>query len=113
VASYYENSTTASFYTLAHLEHHFNGLLTNKIPLFRKLNWHLVAGGNTFYVNKNSNHIEVFAGIENILKIFRVDVVMAYLSNREPITVLRIGAGGLFGNSLRSGGQGSGLSVKF
>ncbi len=113
VASYYENSTTASFYTLAHLEHHFNGLLTNKIPLFRKLNWHLVAGGNTFYVNRSSNHIEIFAGIENILKILRVDVVMAYASNREPVTVLRIGAGGLLGSSLRPGGQGGGLSVKF
>ncbi len=44
LAPYYANSTTASFYATAHLEHHFNGLLTNKIPLFRRLHWDLVGG---------------------------------------------------------------------
>jgi hypothetical protein len=36
VAPYYANSTTASFYSTLHAEHHFNGLLTNKIPLFKR-----------------------------------------------------------------------------
>ncbi len=48
LAPYYENSTTESFYAVGHLEHHFNGFLTNKIPLFKRLNWHLVGGGNAF-----------------------------------------------------------------
>ncbi|MBL0358465.1 MAG: carboxypeptidase-like regulatory domain-containing protein [Chitinophagaceae bacterium] len=48
LVSYYAFSNTAPFFVQAHLEHHFNGLLTNKIPYFRKLNWHLVAGTNTF-----------------------------------------------------------------
>jgi hypothetical protein len=36
VAPYYANSTTASFYATGHIEHHFNGLLTNKIPFFKR-----------------------------------------------------------------------------
>ena len=101
LAKYYENSTISSFYAIAHLEHHFNGLLTNKIPLFKKLNWNLVAGANTFYVNEKNNYVEVFAGLENILKIFRVDVVAAFEDGKRGHTGIRIGTGGLLGNSIR------------
>ncbi|MFZ4058615.1 MAG: DUF5686 family protein, partial [Ferruginibacter sp.] len=107
LASYYANSTNASFYMLGHVEHHFNGLLTNKIPFFNRLNWNLVAGSNAFYVNKNSNYIEVFAGIENILKIFRVDFVAGYRNGGKPLTGIRIGTGGLIGGSIKTSGSGS------
>ncbi len=113
LASYYGNSTTASFYSVAHLEHHFNGLLTNKIPLFKKLNWFLVAGTNTFYVNSNNNHVEIFAGIENILKIFRVDFVAAYENGRRGQTAFRIGFGGLIGGSMNTSGKGNNISFSF
>ena len=113
LASYYGNSTTASFYSVAHLEHHFNGLLTNKVPLFKKLNWFLVAGTNTFYVNNSNNHVEVFAGIENILKIFRVDFVAAYENGRRGQTALRIGFGGLIGGSMNTSGKGNNISFNF
>lgn len=103
LAPYYANSTTASFYTTAHLEHHFNGLLTNKIPLFRKLNWNLVGGGNAFYVNKSNNYAEAFVGLENIFKIARVDFVAAYLNGKSAQTGIRIGFGGLLGSSIRVG----------
>ena len=59
LASYYANSTTEKFYGIGHLEHHFNGLFTNKIPLFNRLKWHLVAGSNAFYVNNNNNYVAV------------------------------------------------------
>jgi len=101
VAPYYANSTTASFYATAHLEHHFNGLLTNKIPLFKRLNWNLVAGTNAFYVNADNNYIEVFGGLENILKIFRVDVVASYLNGDTGQVAFRIGLGGLLGGKIR------------
>ena len=113
LASYYGNSTTASFYSVAHLEHHFNGLLTNKIPFFKRLNWFLVAGTNTFYVNNSNNHVEVFAGIENILKIFRVDFVAAYENGRRGQTAFRIGFGGLIGGSMNTTGKGNNISFNF
>jgi hypothetical protein len=101
LAPYYRNSTTEAFYAVGHLEHHFNGFLTNKIPLFKRLNWHLVGGGNAFFVNKDNNYVEVFGGIENILKLFRVDVVASYLNGYKGQVGLRIGLGGLLGGSIR------------
>lgn len=101
IAPYYGNSTTAGFYAVAHLEHHFNGLLTNKIPLFRRLNWHLVGGGNAFFVNRDNNYVEVFAGLENIFKIVRIDVVGSYLNGKQGQVGIRIGLGGLIGGAVQ------------
>jgi len=100
LAGYYDNSTASSFYTFGHLEHHFNGLLTNKIPLFKRLNWNLVGGGNAFYVNGKNNYVEVFAGLENVLKVFRVDFVAAYSNGKSTTTGIRIGTGGILGGSM-------------
>lgn len=101
IAPYYRNSTTANFYAVAHLEHHFNGLLTNKIPLFRRLNWYLVGGGNAFFVDKDNNYVEVFAGLENIFKIIRIDVVGSYLDGNRGQVGIRIGLGGLIGGAVQ------------
>ncbi|HYE53214.1 MAG TPA: DUF5686 and carboxypeptidase regulatory-like domain-containing protein [Chitinophagaceae bacterium] len=92
---YYRYSNTSKLFLEAHAEHHFNGLLTNKIPLFRKLNWHLVGGANAFYVNRSTSYIEAFAGIENILKILRVDFVWGFEYGRPSTAGIRIGIGGL------------------
>ncbi|MBK8519953.1 MAG: carboxypeptidase-like regulatory domain-containing protein [Chitinophagaceae bacterium] len=100
MAHYYIYSTTSSFYAYGHLEHHFNGLITNKIPLFKRLNWNLVAGSNALYVNKLNNHVEVFAGLENLIKIFRVDLLVSYRNGSYERTGIRIGAGGILGGSL-------------
>lgn len=97
LAKYYEYSNTEPFFAFAHLEHHLNGLITNKIPLFKRLNWNLVAGTNTFYVNKNSNHVEIFVGIENLFKVFRVDFVAAFEDGHKGVTGIKIGGGGLLG----------------
>jgi hypothetical protein len=95
LAPYYANSTSAAFYTIGHIEHHFNGLLTNKIPLFNRLKWHAVAGANAFYVDKNSNYIEAFVGVENIFKVLRVDFVTAYRNGTKGDFGIRLGFGGL------------------
>lgn len=101
LAPYYRYSTTAAFYATVNAEHHFNGLLTNKIPLFNKLKWNLVAGANAFYVNSDNNYVEVFGGLENILKVIRVDVVAGYQSKQDTRIGVRIGFGGILGNLVR------------
>ena len=115
LAPYYQNSTTAAFYSFGHLEHHFNGMLTNKIPLFKRLNWNLVVGSNAFYVNRSNSYVEVFAGLENILKLFRLDLVGAYTNGHRGLAELRIGAGGILGSQLRANAPrrrgGGGMSV--
>lgn len=100
LAPYYKYSNAEKFYALAHVEHHFNGLLTNKIPIFNKLKWNLVLGSNTFYVNRNNYYVEGFAGIENIFKFFRVDFVTAWQPGLGNTYGVRIGFGGLLGKSI-------------
>ena len=111
LASYYANSTTERFYAFGHVEHHLNGLLTNKIPLFRKLNWNMVVGSNAFFVNKNNNYIEIFGGLENILKTFRLDAVIGYDRNNNISTGLRLGFGGLLGGSVSRSNDGVSISL--
>lgn len=96
LAPYYAYSTNDRFFSTAHVEWHLNGLLTNKIPLMKKANWNLVTGGNAFYVGQNRNYSEVFVGVSNILKVFRVDYVWGWDGNtRRWVNGLVIGAGGL------------------
>jgi hypothetical protein len=87
----YKYSNKARFYGLVHIEHHFNGFLTNKIPGFKKLNWHLVAGINAFYINKNTYYTEYMLGFENILKQFRCDMVRSTFKGEKAIYEFRIG----------------------
>ena len=78
---YYAFANTESFFSTAHVEYHLNGLLTNKIPYFRKLNWFLVTGTNLLYNKSNNNYGEAFVGLENIFKVFRVDYVRSFNKN--------------------------------
>ena len=101
LAPYYRYSNAEEFYAFGHAEHHFNGLLTNKIPLFNKLRWNLVGGANTFFVNKDNYYVEVFAGLENIFKLFRVDFVNAYQPGLGNKFGVRVGFGGLIGGKVQ------------
>ena len=91
LANYYSNSTTAKFYLFGHLEHHFNGLITNKIPLFKRLKWNLVGGGNAFYVNNSNNYSELFVGLENIANFFRIDFIAGYNNGKEVRSAFKFG----------------------
>lgn len=98
LAPYYRFSNTANLYGQGHVEWHLNGWLTNKIPGFRRLNWHLVGGSNVLYIDKDNYYAEVFAGLENIgFKMFRfgrVDLVAGYESGRgKPSVGIRVGLG--------------------
>jgi hypothetical protein len=79
--NYYQYSTTAPFYAEAHVEYHMDGLLSNKIPVFRKLNWFFVLGANGLYTTDPKEYGEVFISIENIFKIGRIDFIQAFGQN--------------------------------
>jgi hypothetical protein len=102
LAKYYANSTTADLYGFLHLEHHLNGLLTNKVPILNKLKWNMVVGTNSFYVNRNSNYAELFVGLENIFKLFRVDMVWGFENGKQGRAEMRIGTGGILGGNVKA-----------
>ncbi len=95
LAPYYLYSNTANLYGEAHVEYNMNGLLTNKIPLFRQARWNLVTGSNTLFINTNNYYTEVYVGIDNLgFKIFRflrVDVVRSWDHTKQAHTGIRIG----------------------
>ena len=101
MAPYYAYSNAAHFYWAGYTEHHFNGLLTNKIPLFRRLNWNLVGGFNVFYISGADNFEEMSWGLENIFKIIRIDWVTSWREGSYFQTGIRIGTGGLLGDGMR------------
>ena len=78
LAPYYKYSNTSKFQGTAHIEYHLNGFLSNKIPGFKKLNWFFVGGANALHINKGANYYEFFGGIENILKVIRIDFVQGF-----------------------------------
>lgn len=90
LAKYYEFANTDKFHALAHIEYHLNGFLTNKIPVFKKLNWFLVSGTNQLFLNNGNHYAEYFLGLENIFKIFRIDAVQGKNSSGESRHGLRI-----------------------
>ena len=81
---YYAYSNTSKFYTTAHIEYHLNGLLSNKIPVFKKLNWFFVLGGNALYNNDTKQgYYEALFSIENIFKVLRVDFVKSFPNAKD------------------------------
>lgn len=95
LAPYYLNSNTEPFYTSLNAEHHFNGFLTNKIPLFNRLKWYLVGATNMYYVNQSNNYMELSIGLENIgfkmFRFMRVDGIVGYTNFKTPVYGVRIG----------------------
>lgn len=83
------------------VEHHFEGFFFSKIPLFRKLKWREIAGAKFLVGRINEQNIQTLIlpsnlaslnngpyseadlGIENILKVIRIDAVwrLSYLNN--------------------------------
>nr|NQU92315.1 carboxypeptidase-like regulatory domain-containing protein [Bacteroidota bacterium] len=98
--NYYE--FVSDKYISAYYTHHFDGFFFNRLPLFRKLKWREVAFarglvGGMDKANKDFSvfpdglytldkpYFEAGAGIENILKIFRVDAIwrLSYLDHPD------------------------------
>lgn len=94
----YQFSNISRFYMLAHLEHNFNGFLTNKIPGIKKLNLYLVTAANGFYINHNKYYYELSAGFDNIFKQLRIDFVQSFVNGKAYQHAFRIGFSRLGGN---------------
>lgn len=87
----YQFSDKSRSYIQGHFEYNLKGFLTNKLPGIRRLNIYLVGGANGFYINSNKYYYELFAGIDNIFKRFRVDFVQSYLNGKKWDNGFRIG----------------------
>jgi hypothetical protein len=89
---YYRYSTNKSYFS-SHYEHHFNGFITNKIPLIKKLKLQAVATVNYLNTSTLDQYIEFGIGLEHIFKIGRID----YFTSRSSVVPnthsIRIGVG--------------------
>ncbi|TXK33874.1 carboxypeptidase-like regulatory domain-containing protein [Pontibacter qinzhouensis] len=89
----YYRYSTANKYLEGHFEHHFDGFLFNKIPLFRKLKWQEVVSLNYLNTVASGNYVEIGLGIEHIFKVVRVDFVTSFQEGSKARTGLMIGLG--------------------
>jgi hypothetical protein len=87
---YYAYSNTEKFYSTGHVDYHFNGLLTNKIPWFKRLNIFLVTGGSMLYLKNGTTYSEASVGLENILKVIRIDYVKSFVSSNGGSNGIRV-----------------------
>ncbi|MHC2993673.1 hypothetical protein OB13_19600 [Pontibacter sp. HJ8] len=89
---YYRYSTN-NRYLEGHFEHHFNGFLFNKIPLFRRLKWQEVVSLHYLNTIESENYFELGLGIEHIFKVLRVDFMTSFQQGQKAYTGLRVGLG--------------------
>ena len=79
---YYEYSTSDSWLE-GHWEHKFQGFITDKLPLIKKLDWGMVAGVNFLYTPEMKDYLELSLGFDQIgfgiLKLFRFDVAASFV----------------------------------
>lgn len=87
---YYAASTNTLFYE-AHVQHHFDGFLFNKIPGFRKLKLQEVVGAHFLYQENFGDWLEISVGIENILRVIRIDFVNSFSRQHPHRFGVRIG----------------------
>lgn len=74
----YYTYSTQNWYTALHVEHHFKGLVLNRIPLLKKLNWREFVGVHMLKSNQLKNYYELNFGLERIWKVIRIDYVLGY-----------------------------------
>ena len=82
---YYDYSTDQQYFQ-AHLQHHFNGYILDKIPGIRKLHFSTVLGARMLAVQDQPNYYELSFGIDQIgwklFRLLRVDGVVAFQDNQ-------------------------------
>lgn len=89
---YYRYSTNSS-YLSAHYEHHFNGFITNKIPLLKKTKVQTVLTLNYLKTPALPNYYEFGVGFEHIFKFGRVDYFFSRSDTAPNAQGVRLGYG--------------------
>jgi hypothetical protein len=92
-APFYSLSSIDTWFNSIFLEYSFNGMLTNKIPVIRRLNLRLITGSNIIFMPKR-DYAEFFIGMDNVFKLFRVDYVWGLKRDIRPINGIKIGIKG-------------------
>jgi hypothetical protein len=87
----YYTYSADKWFTEAHAEHHFNGFIINKIPIFKKLKVQEVVGGHLLMNNKIKQYYEINFGLENIFNVLRIDYVLGYGINNKVNSGFTIG----------------------
>ncbi len=93
VVPFYAFSNKEPFFAAFHAEYKLNGMLTNKIPIIKKLNLRLVTGTNMILL-KDKNYQELFLGVDNILKLLRVDYIRGHGQSLGSTHGIRLGIRG-------------------
>jgi len=94
IAPFYTYSTNSQNYYALFVEYALNGLISNKIPIIKKLNTRLIIGTNAIFITKDKRYVELFSGIDNILKFFRVDYIIGIQPKLRASYGIRIGIKG-------------------
>ena len=79
--NYYQRSTS-NYFVEAHITHHFDGFIWNKLPLLKKLGFEFVTGYHVLYEPSSLPYMEFTLGIDrigwNLFRFLRTDLVLAY-----------------------------------
>tara|TARA_Y100000385_G_C13105200_1_gene647102 strand:+ start:2900 stop:5371 length:2472 start_codon:yes stop_codon:yes gene_type:complete len=83
---YYSHSTDGNF-VQAHVQHHFDGFVMDKIPGINKLGFGLVAGAKYLNAQGSDSYYEVHLGIDkigwHIFRILRLDLVRSSMGSNS------------------------------
>jgi hypothetical protein len=95
LAPYYLYSHDASSFAELHLSYYLKGFLTNKIPLFNRLQWYLVTGVNALYIKEDQHYTEAFVGVDNLgwglVRFLRIDYVQSRDAQNHVNSGIRFG----------------------
>jgi hypothetical protein len=82
---YYRFSTNQDF-AQVHLQHNFKGFVLGKIPLLRRLEWHLVGGFKYLTTDDGNTYRELHVGLDNlgfhVFRLLRVDAVWSHADHK-------------------------------
>lgn len=95
LAPYYQYSHQAASFAELHFSYYLKGFLTNKIPLFKRLQWYMVTGVNALYIKEDQHYTEAFLGLDNLgwglVRFLRIDFVQSWDAYNQVKSGIRFG----------------------